>query len=211
MCCGCDTSYIVSVHIQCQASIYTLSLCRGHSWRVQLAKQEMLTPPGHRVSPLVYRVRECPPWCSIVGATVTVHQFFCILHFQPPSFFNHITPPPRIFCLPNPPPPLFFLKSHNPPPPCIFRLPYPPPPHTHTLFFFNRIPPPPFHLYFSSPCPPLPRIILPPTPLNNIWRYILFRGNEIVFRGNEIISRAHEIKINLHVSLLCFRSFWICV
>ena len=26
-------------------------------------------------------VREYPPWCSIVGATVTVHQFFCILHF----------------------------------------------------------------------------------------------------------------------------------
>ena len=25
-------------------------------------------------------VPECPPWCSIVGATVTVHQFFCILH-----------------------------------------------------------------------------------------------------------------------------------
>ena len=25
-------------------------------------------------------VRECPPRCSIVGATVTVHQFFCILH-----------------------------------------------------------------------------------------------------------------------------------
>ena len=25
-------------------------------------------------------VRECPPWCSIGGATVTVHQFFCILH-----------------------------------------------------------------------------------------------------------------------------------
>ena len=23
---------------------------------------------------------ECPPWCSIVGATVTAHQFFCILH-----------------------------------------------------------------------------------------------------------------------------------
>ena len=48
MCCGCDTSYIVSVHIQCQASIYTLSLCRGHSWRVRLATQETLTPraPG---------------------------------------------------------------------------------------------------------------------------------------------------------------------
>ena len=26
-------------------------------------------------------VRECPPWCSIVDATVTVHHFFCILHF----------------------------------------------------------------------------------------------------------------------------------
>ena len=25
-------------------------------------------------------VRECPPWCSNVGATVTVHQFFRILH-----------------------------------------------------------------------------------------------------------------------------------
>ena len=25
VCCGCDTSYIVSVNIQCQASIYTLS------------------------------------------------------------------------------------------------------------------------------------------------------------------------------------------
>ena len=23
-----------------------------------------------------------PPWCSIVGATVTVHQFFCILHYR---------------------------------------------------------------------------------------------------------------------------------
>ena len=62
MCCGCDTSYIVSVHIQCQASIHTLSLCRGHSWRVRLAKQETLTPPGHLVSPLVCR----GPWISTV-------------------------------------------------------------------------------------------------------------------------------------------------
>ena len=28
VCCGCDTSYIVSVHIQCPASISTLSLMR---------------------------------------------------------------------------------------------------------------------------------------------------------------------------------------
>ena len=43
VCCGCDTSYIhvVSVHIQCPASIYALSLCRGHSWWVRLAKQEI--------------------------------------------------------------------------------------------------------------------------------------------------------------------------
>ena len=27
-------------------------------------------------------VHECPPWCSIVGATVTMHQFFCILHWH---------------------------------------------------------------------------------------------------------------------------------
>ena len=29
----------------------------------------------------VFELRECPPWCSIVGTTVTVHQFFCILHY----------------------------------------------------------------------------------------------------------------------------------
>ena len=77
--CGCGTFYIVSVHVQCQSSIYTLSLCRGHSWRVRLAKQEMLTPPGTWSHLWFAGVRECPPWCSIVGATVTVHQFFCIL------------------------------------------------------------------------------------------------------------------------------------
>ena len=62
VCFGCDTSYIVSVHIQFQASIYTRSLCRGYSWRVRLAKQEALTPLGHLVSPLVCR----GPWMSTV-------------------------------------------------------------------------------------------------------------------------------------------------
>ena len=47
----------------------------------RLAMQETLNPPGHLISPLVAGVRDCPPWCSIVGATVTVHQFFFILHF----------------------------------------------------------------------------------------------------------------------------------
>ena len=87
--CGCDTSYIVSVHIQCQASIYTLSLCRGHSWRVRLAKQETLTPPGHLVSPLVCRgpwmstvVLYC--WCHSDGASV-------LLYF---TFLSHLFPLP---------------------------------------------------------------------------------------------------------------------
>ena len=32
-------------------------------------------------------VHECPPWCSIVCTTVTVHQFFCILHSEVGSLF----------------------------------------------------------------------------------------------------------------------------
>ena len=86
---ACDTSYIVSVHIQCQASIHTLSLCRGHSWRVRLAKQETLTPPGHLVSPLVCR----SPWMSTV-----VLYFWChsdsasvLLYF---TFLSHLFPLP---------------------------------------------------------------------------------------------------------------------
>ena len=46
MCCGFGTSYIVSVHVQCQASIYTLSLCRGHSWRLRLASRRRWLLPG---------------------------------------------------------------------------------------------------------------------------------------------------------------------
>ena len=83
VCCGCDTSYIVSVHIQCQASIYTLSLCRGHSWRVRLAKQETLTPPGHLVSPLVCR----GPWMSTV-------VLYCCCHSDSASvllYFTYLT------------------------------------------------------------------------------------------------------------------------
>ena len=71
---------IVSVHVQYQTSIYTLFFCHGHSWRVRLAKQETLTPPGHLVSPLVYR----GPWMSTVVLYCWCHsdsaQFFCILH-----------------------------------------------------------------------------------------------------------------------------------
>ena len=80
VCVGCDTSYIVSIHIQCQVSIYTLSLCRGHSWRVRLAKQETLTPPGHLVSPLVCR----GPWMSTV-------VFYCWFHSDSASVLLYFT------------------------------------------------------------------------------------------------------------------------
>ena len=81
VCCGCDTSYIVSVHIQCQASKYTLSLCRGHSWRVRLAKQETLTPPGHLVSPLLCRGPRMSTvvlyyWCHSDSASVILYFTF---------------------------------------------------------------------------------------------------------------------------------------
>ena len=88
--CGCGTSYIVSVHIKWQASIYTLSLCRGHSWQVRLAKQETLTPSGHLVSPLVCRgpwmstvVLYC--WCHSDGALVLLFftlQYWLMYHLD---------------------------------------------------------------------------------------------------------------------------------
>ena len=58
--------------------VYTLSLCRGHSWRVRLAKQETLTPPGHLVSPLVCRgpwmwTVGLYCWCHIDGASVLMY------------------------------------------------------------------------------------------------------------------------------------------
>ena len=87
VCCGWDTSYIVSVNIQCQASIYTLSLCYGHSWRVRLAKQETLTPPGHLVSPLVCR----GPWMSTVVLYCWCHSDSAsvLLYF---SIFDTLVP-----------------------------------------------------------------------------------------------------------------------
>ena len=53
--------YSVGPHPVPSLYIYPL-LCRGHSWRVRIAKQGTLTPPGHLVSPLVCR----GPWMSTV-------------------------------------------------------------------------------------------------------------------------------------------------
>ena len=77
------------VHIQCQASICTLLLCCGHSWRVRLAKQETLTPPGHLVSPLVCR----GPWISTVVLYCCCHSDSAsvLLYF---TFLSHLFPLP---------------------------------------------------------------------------------------------------------------------
>ena len=90
MCYSCDTSYIVWVHIQCQAFKYTLALCRGHSCRVRLAKQETLTPPGPLVSLLVDRgqwmstvVLYC--WCNSDSASVLLYLTSTLLAWKWPS------------------------------------------------------------------------------------------------------------------------------
>ena len=102
--CGSDTPHKVSVHIKCQASIYTLSLCRGYSWRVRLARQETLTPPGHLVSPLVCR----GPWISIVVLYCWCHSnsasvllyFTLILIYKPIIYKTKLLTDLKIFsCL----------------------------------------------------------------------------------------------------------------
>ena len=64
--------YSIGPHPVSSLHIYTFVV-----W-VRLAKQETQTPPRHLVSPLQgsVNVHHCD---LIVGATVTVHQFFCIL------------------------------------------------------------------------------------------------------------------------------------
>ena len=72
--------YSVGPHPVSSLYIYTLSLCRGHSWRVRLAKQETLTPSGHLVSPLVCR----GPWMSTV-------VLYCWCHSDSASVLLYFT------------------------------------------------------------------------------------------------------------------------
>ena len=80
--------YSVGPHPVSSHHIYPL-LCLGHSWRVRLAKQETLTPPGHLVSPLVCRDPWMPTvmlycWCHSDSASV-------LLYF---TFLSHLFPFP---------------------------------------------------------------------------------------------------------------------
>ena len=71
--------YSVGPHPVSSLLMYPL-LCRGHSWRVRLAKQETLTPPGHLVSPLV-----CSgPWMSTV-------VLYCWCHSDSASVLLYFT------------------------------------------------------------------------------------------------------------------------
>ena len=57
-------------------NLFNMGLCCTVPWQVWLAKQETLTPPGHLVSPVVYR-GPC-----YVHNTVTVHKFFHIFYIR---------------------------------------------------------------------------------------------------------------------------------
>ena len=48
---------------------------------------ELLLVPGLYIEDIFILVCECPLWCCIVGVTVTVHQFFCILHLDVRFFY----------------------------------------------------------------------------------------------------------------------------
>ena len=79
--------YSVGPHPVSSLHIYTFVVSRGHSWRVRLAKQETLTPPGHLVSPLVCRgpwmstvVLYC--WCHSDGASVLLYFTFRLPEYQ---------------------------------------------------------------------------------------------------------------------------------
>ena len=71
--------YSVGLHPVSSLHICPL-LCRGHLWRVRLVKQETLTPPGHLVSPLIFR----GPWMSTV-------VLYCWCHSDSASVLLYFT------------------------------------------------------------------------------------------------------------------------
>ena len=96
-CCFCCSSPHGSLQTFCDK--HGLQSCSFPDSAVVIDAYYQTLPPmpkglyKPRIVPLIYVVyhswshlwfavvRDCPPWYSIVGARVTVHQFFCILHF----------------------------------------------------------------------------------------------------------------------------------
>ena len=94
------------VHLDLSCTSVVWNGCRGMKWKSLMAQLAVLQQSEHKNPDLLcihlgsndidsksptklvslmkqdsdLGVRECPPWCSIVGATVTVHQCLCILH-----------------------------------------------------------------------------------------------------------------------------------
>ena len=89
MCCRCDDSYIVLVHIQCQASIYSLSFLSRAFMAGAASQAGDADSSRYLVSPLVCRGR----WMSTV-------VFYCWCHSDSASgllyftFLSHLFPLP---------------------------------------------------------------------------------------------------------------------
>ena len=69
--------YSVGTHTVPSLHIYTVVVLRAF---MAGASRRRWLLPGTWSHLWFAGVLKCPPWCSIVGATVTVHQFFCLLH-----------------------------------------------------------------------------------------------------------------------------------
>ena len=83
--CVVATSYIhflysIGPHPVSRLHIYTFVVSRAFMAGAasQAGDADFSRAPG--LTSTFVAVRECQPWCSIVGVTVTLHQFFCIVH-----------------------------------------------------------------------------------------------------------------------------------
>ena len=80
--------HCIAEFLICPVNFKMLILFRDHFFDIPdrqrvKARRKLLPAPG--LTSGLQGSRECPPCCSIVGATGTVHQFFCILHW-----YDHI-------------------------------------------------------------------------------------------------------------------------
>ena len=78
--CLCPFLYSVGQHLVSSLHSYTSVVSRAFMAGAASQAGDADSSRAFGLTSGLQGVRECPPWCSIVGATVTVHQFFCILH-----------------------------------------------------------------------------------------------------------------------------------